>query len=90
MAENDVISSIQTMMNKFNDEKIHKKFRKWNKTMAFEFTDVSKTFHSVITAGTPSEVVEGKPEKAVKHLLHFYRICSGYKEHFPTKRSNCP
>lgn len=64
MSDNEVIATIQSMMNKFNDEKFHKKFRKWNKTMTFVFTDISKAFHSVITEGTPSEVVEGEPEKS--------------------------
>ena len=32
--------------------------------MSWEFTDLGKTFHATITAGTPGELVEGTPEKA--------------------------
>jgi putative sterol carrier protein len=64
MGESDAIQAINKMLNNFRHEKAKKRFRKWNKVMAWEFTDLGKTFHSTITAGEPSSPLEGVPEKA--------------------------
>ncbi|UCE14436.1 MAG: SCP2 sterol-binding domain-containing protein [Candidatus Heimdallarchaeota archaeon] len=64
MAEQDAIDALNKMLENFNTEKAQKTFRKWTKTMAFEFSDLGKTFHTNIDKGTPSEVMEGEPEKA--------------------------
>lgn len=64
MTETDAKNAINKMLENFNTEKSKKVFRKWTKTMAFEFTDLGKTYYSNIEQGSPSEVIEGEPEKA--------------------------
>ncbi|MFX0085380.1 MAG: SCP2 sterol-binding domain-containing protein [Candidatus Hodarchaeota archaeon] len=64
MSENELLDAINKMMNNFNTEKAQKQFRKWTKTMAFEFTDLGKSYYVDIENGTPGEAIEGKPEKA--------------------------
>jgi putative sterol carrier protein len=63
MTENDPLDAINKMMNNFKTEKAQKQFRKWTKTMVFEFTDLEKTYFVNIEKGTPGEAIEGKPEK---------------------------
>ncbi|MFX0185720.1 MAG: SCP2 sterol-binding domain-containing protein [Candidatus Hodarchaeota archaeon] len=64
MSETEAISGINKMLENFHTEKAKKAFRKWTKTMAFEFTDIEKTFYTNIDKGVPGEVIEGEPEKA--------------------------
>ena len=63
MAE-EYIECVNRLRENFLTEKSKKVFRKWNKTMAFEFTDLDKTHYFNIEAGVPGEIIEGKPEKA--------------------------
>lgn len=65
MSEQEAIDAMSKMMENFNTEKAKKTFRKWSKTMAFEFTDIGKTFYTNIEKGVPSDVVEGEPEGKV-------------------------
>lgn len=64
MSENEVLNALNKMMNNFKTEKAQKRFRKWTKTMSFEFTDLDKIFHVNIVKGVPSETIEGKLDKA--------------------------
>ena len=64
MIGEDTKEAIDKMLKNFETEKAKKVFRKWSKTMAFEFTDLGKTFYTNIDKGIPSELVEGEPEKA--------------------------
>jgi putative sterol carrier protein len=64
MAEEDAREMINKLRGNFLTDKAKKTFRKWNKTMAFNFTDLEKTFYINIEAGNPNEVIEGEPEKA--------------------------
>ncbi|MHA2294749.1 MAG: SCP2 sterol-binding domain-containing protein [Candidatus Hodarchaeales archaeon] len=65
MNENEALEAINKMLGNFNTEKAKKQFRKWTKTMAFEFTDLGpKSFYTNIEKGTPGEIIEGEPEKA--------------------------
>ena len=64
MSENETLNAINKMMNNFKTEKAQKQFRKWSKTMAFELTDLEKTYYVNIDKGTPGEAIEGEPEKA--------------------------
>ena len=64
MSEAEVLDTIKTMLERFNTEKNQKRFRKWNKTMAFTITDLEKTWVTVIEEGVPSELEEKVPEKA--------------------------
>ncbi|MHA2245563.1 MAG: SCP2 sterol-binding domain-containing protein [Candidatus Hodarchaeales archaeon] len=62
MAEQEAIDAITKMIANFNTEKAKKTFRKWTKTMAFEFTDLERMFYINIEKGVPGEVIEGEPE----------------------------
>ncbi|MHA2176641.1 MAG: SCP2 sterol-binding domain-containing protein [Candidatus Hodarchaeales archaeon] len=64
MAEEEYVLMIDKLRGNFLDDKAKKTFRKWNKTMAFDFTDLDKTYYFNIEAGTPNEIIEGVPEKA--------------------------
>ncbi|MFX1285604.1 MAG: SCP2 sterol-binding domain-containing protein [Promethearchaeota archaeon] len=65
MSEQEAIDAINKMLENFKTEKAQKTFRKWSKTMVFEFTDLEKTFHTNIENGVPSEVIEGAPDGKV-------------------------
>ncbi|MHA2167141.1 MAG: SCP2 sterol-binding domain-containing protein [Candidatus Hodarchaeales archaeon] len=60
----EYIESVEKLRQNFFTEKSKKSFRKWNKTMSFEFTDLEKTLYFIIEAGVPGEVTEGVPEKS--------------------------
>ena len=62
MSEADVVESIKTMLERFKTEKNQKRFRKWNKTMAFTMSDLGKTWVTTIEAGVPGELEEKVPE----------------------------
>jgi putative sterol carrier protein len=64
MVEEEYITMINKLRENFLTDKAKKTFRKWNKTMAFDFTDLNKTFYFNIEAGKPNEIIEGIPEKA--------------------------
>lgn len=64
MSETEVLNTINTMLDRFKMEKNQKRFRKWNKTMAFTITDLEKTWVTVIEEGVPGELEEKEPEKA--------------------------
>ncbi|MHA1227390.1 MAG: SCP2 sterol-binding domain-containing protein [Candidatus Hodarchaeales archaeon] len=59
----DFIAMINKLRENFMTEKAQKTFRKWNKVMSFEFTDLGKTFYFHIEHGKPSEIIEGVPLK---------------------------
>ena len=58
------VEAVKKLRENFFTEKSKKAFRKWNKTMAFEFTDLEKTVYFNIEAGVPGEIIEGEPEKS--------------------------
>ncbi len=64
MSEQEALNAVNKMMNNFKSEKAQKKFRKWTKTMSFEFTDLEKTFYVNVDKGTPGEAIEGVPDKS--------------------------
>jgi putative sterol carrier protein len=64
MSETETINAISKMLDNFKTEKNQKRFKKFSKTMAFEFTDIVKTYYSEIVEGNPGEIQEGEPEKA--------------------------
>jgi len=65
MSEQEAIDAINKMLENFTTEKAKKTFRKWSKTMAFEFSDLGKTFYTNIELGVPGDMVEGEPEGKV-------------------------
>ena len=75
LAEEEYITMINKLRGNFLTEKAKKTFRKWNKTMAFEFTDLEKTYYFPIEAGQPNEILEGEPEKAdIKINKNFFQF----------------
>ncbi|PWI47803.1 hypothetical protein CEE45_09840 [Candidatus Heimdallarchaeota archaeon B3_Heim] len=64
MVEEEYVAMINKLRENFLTEKAKKTYRKWNKTMAFNLTDLDKTFYFNIEAGNPNELIEGDPEKA--------------------------
>lgn len=60
----DYVESVNKLRENFLTEKSQKVFRKWNKVMSFEFSDIGKTYYFKIENGTPSEIAEGEPEKS--------------------------
>lgn len=65
MSEQEAIDAINKILENFKTEKAQKTFRKWSKTIAFEFTDLGKIFYTNIEKGVPSEAIEGIPERKV-------------------------
>ena len=63
MSENETLDAINKMMGNFKTEKAQKQFRKWTKTMVFEFSDLGKSFYVNIENGNPSEAIEGDPKE---------------------------
>ncbi len=60
----EYVEMVKKLRGNFFTEKSKKRFRKWNKTMSFEFTDLNKTLYFIIKAGVPGEVIEGEPDKS--------------------------
>ena len=63
MSEEGYIVAVGKLRENFFSEKAKKSFRKWNKTMGFEFTDIDKTVYFNIESGVPGEIIEGVPGK---------------------------
>jgi putative sterol carrier protein len=60
----EYVEMVNKLRENFFEEKLKKVFRKWNKTISFEFTDLGKTHYFVIEAGVPGDIIEGEPEKS--------------------------
>ena len=63
MSEEEYIRAVGKLRENFFTEKAKKTFRKWNKNMGFEFTDIDKTVYFNIESGVPGDIIEGVPEK---------------------------
>lgn len=63
MSKEDHVIAVEKLRDNFLTEKAKKSFRKWNKTMGLEFSDIGKTYYFNIEAGVPGDVIEGVPEK---------------------------
>jgi putative sterol carrier protein len=63
MSKEEHITAVEKLRDNFLNEKAKKTFRKWNKTMGVEFTDIDKIYYFNIEAGVPGDVTEGIPEK---------------------------
>jgi len=58
-----IVNGIKNILLKLDKEENKKKFRNWEKIVAFYFSDIEKSWYSQITEGKASEPIEGKPEK---------------------------
>ncbi|MHA1946287.1 MAG: SCP2 sterol-binding domain-containing protein [Candidatus Hodarchaeales archaeon] len=65
--EEQVVAGIHKMLSKLSDEKNQKRFKKWNKTVAFSFKELNKTWSITLTAGLPGELLEGEIDKFKKY-----------------------
>ena len=65
--EEQVVVGIHKMLGKLSEEKNQKRFKKWNKTVAFSFKDLNKTWSTTLTAGLPGELLEGGIDKSKKY-----------------------
>lgn len=63
MTEEAVTEAMNKVLSKLHDEKNRKRFRRWNKTISFTFTDLDKSWHTILTEGVPSDLIEGLPEE---------------------------
>jgi putative sterol carrier protein len=65
--EEQVVAGIHKVLNKLSNEDNQKKFKKWNKTVAFSFKELNKTWSTTLTAGIPGELLEGVIDKSKKY-----------------------
>lgn len=65
--EEQVVAGIHKMLSKLSEEKNQKSFKKWNKTVAFSFKELNKTWSTTLTAGLPGELLEGEIDKSKKY-----------------------
>ncbi|MHA2239021.1 MAG: SCP2 sterol-binding domain-containing protein [Candidatus Hodarchaeales archaeon] len=65
--EEQVVEGIHKMLGKLSEEKNQKRFKKWNKTVAFSFKELNKTWVTTLKAGLPGELLEGEIDKSKKY-----------------------
>lgn len=65
----EVLSVLKDTMEKFTRDDIHKTFKKWNKTMLYEFTDLGEFWHYTLENGVPGSLHQGNVEKPDIHYI---------------------
>jgi len=65
--EEQVVAGIQKVLSKLSEEDNQKRFKKWNKTVAFSFKELNKTWSTTLTSGLPGELLEGEIDKSKKY-----------------------
>ncbi len=65
--EAQVVNGINKVLGKLSEEENRKRFKKWNKTVAFSFKEYDKTWTTTLTAGVPGDLVEGPIDKSKKY-----------------------
>ena len=70
MVETEVFAGIQKVLSKLIEEKNQRRFRKWNKSIAFTFKELGKTWTATLVAGVPGEVEEVESNKSTKYDIH--------------------
>ncbi len=66
-AEGQVVAGINKMLSKLSEEDNKKRFKKWNKTVAFSFKELNKTWSTTLTSGSPGELLESDIDKSRKY-----------------------
>ncbi|MHA2248521.1 MAG: SCP2 sterol-binding domain-containing protein [Candidatus Hodarchaeales archaeon] len=67
MAETEVVDGIQKVLGKLMEEENQKRFKKWNKSIAFTFKELGKTWSTTLTAGVPGDLEEFTIDNSVKY-----------------------
>jgi putative sterol carrier protein len=70
MSEIEVVAGINKVLEKLLEEENQKRFKKWNKSIAFTFKDLGKTWTTTLTAGVPTDLEEKKIDKSIKYDIH--------------------
>ena len=67
MAEVEVLAGINKVLSKLMQEENQRRFRKWNKSIAFTFKELGKTWTTTLVAGVPGDVEELGIDKSTKY-----------------------
>lgn len=67
MAEVEVLAGINKVLSKLMEEENQRRFRKWNKSIAFTFKELGKTWTTTLVAGVPGDVEELGIDKSTKY-----------------------
>ncbi len=67
MAEAEVLAGIQKVLSKLMKEENQRRFKKWNKSIAFTFKELDKTWTTTLVAGVPGDVEELQIDKSAKY-----------------------
>lgn len=67
MTETEVVAGIQKVFSKLMEEENQRRFRKWNKSIAFTFKELGKTWKTTLVAGVPGNVEELEIDKSAKY-----------------------
>jgi putative sterol carrier protein len=65
--EEEVVKGIEKVLGKLSEEENRKRFKKWNKTVAFSFKEFDKTWTTTLTSGLPSDLEAGSIDKSKKY-----------------------
>ena len=65
--EEQVVQGIKKVLGKLSEEENRKRFKKWNKTIAFSFKEFDKTWTTTLTNGLPGDIEEGGIDKSKKY-----------------------
>jgi putative sterol carrier protein len=65
--EKQVVAGIKKVLNKLSEEDNRKRFKKWNKTVAFSFKEFNKTWTTTLTNGLPGDLEVGEIDKSQKY-----------------------
>ncbi|MHA2306175.1 MAG: SCP2 sterol-binding domain-containing protein [Candidatus Hodarchaeales archaeon] len=67
MAETEVVDGIQKVLGKLMEEENQKRFKKWNKLIAFTFKELGKTWTTTLIAGVPGDLEENMINNSAKY-----------------------
>ena len=65
--EQQVITGIKKVLGKLSEEDNRRRFKKWNKTVAFSFKEFNKTWTTTLTNGIPGELEVDEVDKSKKY-----------------------
>ena len=65
--EEQVAAGIEKVLGKLSEEENQKRFKKWNKTVAFAFKEFNKTWTTTLNQGVASPLEVGEIDKSKKY-----------------------
>ena len=65
--EEHVVAGIKKVLGKLSEEENRRRFKKWNKTVAFSFKEFNKTWTTTLTNGVPGKLEIRKIDKTQKY-----------------------